>query len=290
MGTTDASPPSPSPLLDLPSEIRNQIWNLVFADRAVVPSKRPTVNGHDGCVACLHHDGASPLPWSDVLEPLLTCRQIYAEAVQILLSSFTLHLNECIFTMDGLCPPVPAINRQVRSLLLWIHIDEDNRLVWTERLKLITAAFPNLQSLTLHAHMRPPDEYDKLVDAIALAVPIVRFTHNRPDMQLSLVFDYIYQGVMFDSPYLGEITTADALDEHELIVRDLVEDDAFVEAALGHDDEDNDQAMVAALLRIARSHEQSWFQKLQRKRAARVMQLAELAASVARTRLDDDPA
>ncbi|KIV96187.1 hypothetical protein PV10_00084 [Exophiala mesophila] len=287
MGNPDAFPPCPSPLLDLPSEIRNQIWSLTFAEQALVPSKSHQNLQQDGCVGCLKHDQVNPLPWAEVFEPLLTCRQIYAEAFQIFISSFTLHLNECFFTTDSLCPPFPAVNRQLRSLVLWVHVDEENRSAWAERLKSITAAFPNLQSLTLLAHMRPPDEYDKLIDAIALAVPIARFTHLRPDMELSLVFEYTYHGVMFDSPYLGEITTGDAIDEHELIVRDLVEDDAFVEAALGLDDEENHQAMVAALLRIARAHEQSWFQKLQRKMAARVMQLAELATSLEQTGLEE---
>lgn len=253
-------------LLELPSEIRNQIWNLLFKSQVVVPaSTQPTLR-QVGCLACLKQDHFNPTPWREVFRPLLTCRQIYDEAVQTLHDSFQVHLSENIFLMDSLRPPFPSINTKVSSAVVWAHIGEENRVHWTEGLKSVGNAFPNLQQLTINAHMRPPDSYEKLIDAISLAAPVVRFTRDKRDMEVKLHFDYTYEDIMFDSPYLGEIRTTDALEEHELVVRDLIEDDAFVEAALS-DDED-EQAMVAALLRIARAHEQVWFEKLQRNRAA----------------------
>ena len=67
---------------------------------------------------------------------------------------------------------------------------------------------------------------------------------------------------MFASPYLGEIRCSDALEEHELVIRDLLVDPQFCDAAKVRDLD----VMTGILLRIARNHEQPWFAKLQRKR------------------------
>lgn len=257
----------PITLLELPSEIRNQIWNLVFRGPVVVPTSTQTPVRQGGCLACLKEDHVNTTPWSIAFRPLLTCRQIYDEAAHILHASFHVHLGENIFHMNSLRPPFPAITSKVLSVVVWVHIGEENRVHWSEGLKSVGDAFSNLQHLTINAHMRPPDSYEKLIDAISLAIPIVQYSRNKRDMEVKLHFDYTYEDIMFDSPYLGEIRTTDALEEHELVLRDLIEDDAFIEAALG-DDED-EQAMVAALLRTARAHEQLWFEKLQRNRAAR---------------------
>ncbi|KIX00644.1 uncharacterized protein Z518_09709 [Rhinocladiella mackenziei CBS 650.93] len=116
--------------------------------------------------------------------------------------------------------------------------------------------------------MRPPDSYEKLIDALSLASPIVRLSRDKPQIEVKMDFDYIYSDVIFDSQHLGEITTDDALEEHELVLQDLIEDDAFVEAVLGEGNEEGE--MIAALLRVARAHERPWTEKLQRKRLARL--------------------
>ena len=76
---------------------------------------------------------------------------------------------------------------------------------------------------------------------------------------------------MFQSPFLGEITTEDARDEHELVLRDLINDAEFIELALA--EEPDTQLMIGTLLRCARAHEQAWFERLQRKRITRLRQL-----------------
>ena len=254
-------------LLELPSEIRTQIWNIVFQSKFVVPTETQTTIRQGGCLACLKEDHFNRIPWSEAFRPLLTCRQVYDEAAHILYASVQVHLGENIFHLNSLRPPFPSITSKVPSAVVWVHTSEENRVHWIEGLKSVGDAFPNLQHLTINAHMRPPDSYEKLIDAISLAIPIVKYSRDKRDMEVKLQFDYTYEDIMFDSPYLGEIRTTDALEEHELVLRDLIEDDAFIEAVLG-DDED-EQAMVAALLRTARAHEQLWFEKLQRNRAAR---------------------
>ncbi|KEF62988.1 uncharacterized protein A1O9_00963, partial [Exophiala aquamarina CBS 119918] len=225
-------------LLELPTEVRNQIWGLVFRSQVVVPhSTKPTVR-QGGCLACLKEDRVNPIPWSIAFRPLLTCRQIYDEAAHILYASFHVHLGKNIFHMNSLRAPFPTINSKVPSIVVWVHIGEENRVHWTEGLKLLGDAFSNLQHLTINAHMRPPDSYEKLIDAISLATPIVRYSRDKRDIEVKLRFDYTYEDVMFDSPYLGEIRTTDALEEHELVLRDLIEDDAFIEAALGEDEDE----------------------------------------------------
>ncbi|KAK5045253.1 hypothetical protein LTR84_009359 [Exophiala bonariae] len=258
----------PITLLELPTEIRDQIWNLAFKTHLVVPtSGQASIYQQVGCLACQKGDHVKPNLWAEVFRPLLTCRQIYDEASAILFGSFMVCFGDRIFTMESLRPPFPGINTKVTSVAIWVHVNDDNRVHWSEGLKSMGDAFPNLKHLTIKAHMRPPNSYELLVDAITLATPIVRYTRDKRDMEVNLEFDYTYEDIMFDSPYLGVIRTTDALEEHELVIRDLIEDDAFVEAALSEDEDE--QAMVAALLRTARAHEQSWFEKLQRNRAAR---------------------
>ncbi|KAK5276688.1 hypothetical protein LTR40_011318, partial [Exophiala xenobiotica] len=103
-----------------------------------------------------------------------------------------------------------------------------------------------------------------LSDAMALAAPIVRLGRDKSATKVTLKFNYSCHRVILDSPQLGRITTADSVEEHELVLQDLIEDDAFVEAALAQDEDE--QAMAAALLRVVRSHEQPWFEKLGRRR------------------------
>lgn len=258
----------PITLLELPTEIRDQIWNLAFKSHLVVPtSGQVAIYQQVGCLACSKGDHIKPSLWSEVFRPLLTCQQIYEEASPILYASFQVYLGEDIFTMNSLRPPFAAINTKVTSAVVWVHIRDENRVHWSEGLKAVGDAFSHLKHLTIKAHMRPPNSYELLIDSIALAAPVVRYTRDKRDMEVTLEFDYNSEDIMFDSPYLGVIRTTDALEEHELVIRDLIEDDAFVEAVLSEDEDEH--AMVAALLRTARAHEQSWFEKLLRNRAAR---------------------
>ncbi|EXJ94842.1 hypothetical protein A1O1_03240 [Capronia coronata CBS 617.96] len=252
-------------LLNIPSEIRNQIWILAFGDQHAVRSTDEKKFLKDDCQACQAnvHTYVDLSTWDEIFRPLLTCKQIFNEARQILCSSFTLHLGTSPFQQKR-----AAVDKEVRRIELWMHIKDDNRLETGSTMKLIGLGFPNLRQLTVHAHMRPPDSYESLCDAVSLAAAIVRLGRDRRETEVALDFDYVRHGVMFHSPHLGEIRTEDSLEEHELVVRDLIEDDAFIEAVLADDDDGDadEQAMTAALLRVARSHEQSWFERLQRRR------------------------
>jgi hypothetical protein len=81
---------------------------------------------------------------------------------------------------------------------------------------------------------------------------------------------------MFESPFLGEITTEDALEEHSLVISDLIADPEFILLATTEQQLDI-QVMIIPLLRCAREHEQSWFEKLQRKRIRQLREQAEEA-------------
>lgn len=150
---------------------------------------------------------------------------------------------------------------------------EENRFDWVAGIPIVGSIFPKLEEVIIHAHVRPPDSYEKLMDAIYLALPIVRLKHQSPHLRLSLNMGYITSGVMFESPFLGEITTEDALDEHELVVKDLIADAEFIQLALMP--EADMQSVIAVVLRCAREHEQSWFEKLQRKRLAKLREMEE---------------
>jgi hypothetical protein len=197
-------------------------------------------------------------------EPLLTCKQIFQEAVFILQSSMTVELRKGILDFSWLTWPIQPINHKIRCLILWAHVHQDNKNQWGSGISLIGRAFPNLEELVIHAHMRPPENYQVLSDAMALAAPIVRLGRDKSATKVTLKFNYSCHCVIFDSPQLGRITTADSVEEHELVLQDLIEDDAFVEGALAQDEDE--QAMAAALLRVVRSHEQPWFEKLGRRR------------------------
>jgi hypothetical protein len=277
-----SEPQSNSPLLQLPSEIRIQIWELVFADLHVVPARSGPPLEHDGCRACIDMpcdsvaaESSSPdyPSWHEVFRPLRTCRQIYDEAQDILLSSFTLHLG-CPLgdPMRSIVPQLARVKDHVRRLEWRVHILEDNRVDWIASIGIIGNLFPKLENVVVHAHMRPPDSYEKLIDGIYVALPMVRLgKREMPSIQLNIDLAYIYSGVMFQSPFMGEITTDDARDEHELVIKDLIHDPEFVELALAPDLDI--QSMIAALLRCARAHEQAWFEKLQRKRIARLREM-----------------
>ncbi|EXJ88794.1 hypothetical protein A1O3_01858 [Capronia epimyces CBS 606.96] len=262
-------PPEPWHLLNIPSEIRHQIWRLVFAEHHVVRTKDEAGFQKPDCQACRNdsHQSAALPAWEQVFRPLLTCKQIFREARHILLASSTFYTGTGAFTTARV-----AANNEVRRVAVWLHIDDNNRIESGTIMKLIGFEFPNLQHLAIHAHMRPPESYENLCDAIPLGAAIVRLERDKRHTQVTMEFDYVWHGVMFDSPFLGEITTQDSLEDHELVVRDLIEDDAFVEAALADargvdadDDDDDEQAMTAALLRVTRSHERRWFEKLHRR-------------------------
>ena len=191
----------------------------------------------------------------------------------MLLSSFTLHLGSPLGDpMRSIVPHLARLKDNVRRLEWRVHILEDNRVDWIASIGIVGNLFPKLEKIVIHAHMRPPDSYEKLIDGIYIALPMARLSKREmPNLQMSFDLAYIYSGIMFESPFMGEITTEDALEEHELVIKDLIADPEFSELALAQDLDI--QSMIAALLRCARAHEQAWFEKLQRKRVALLREL-----------------
>jgi hypothetical protein len=174
--------------------------------------------------------------------------------------------------MRSIVPHLARMKGSVRRLEWRVHILGDNRVDWIASIGIIGNLFPRLEKVVIHAHMRPPDSYEKLIDGIYVALPMVRLAQREmPRIQLSIDLAYIYSGVMFESPFMGEITTEDALEEHELVIKDVIADDEFIALALAP--ELDIQSMITALLRCARAHEQAWFEKLQRKRIARLREM-----------------
>ena len=167
-----------SPLLQLPSEIRNQIWHLVFHGHHVMPSKSGPQLAQDDCRACITiactnvTTGASTSDypaWQEVFRPLRVCKQIYNEAKDILRSSFTLHLGSTLGLPDSLIALQWAqMRNHVRRLEWRVHMLEETRADWTPSIAMIGTLFPNLERLNIHAHMRPPDNYEILIDGMCV--------------------------------------------------------------------------------------------------------------------------
>ena len=177
-------------------------------------------------------------------------------------------MNLCLSTSQQTAQIVrtsPQLLSKVRKTTMYMHLDEDNRFNWMLALGDLLDALPNLSELTIHNHMRPPMNYENLVDSIFFAAPLV--TSGRAPLR-TFHFDYIFEDVMFASPFLGEIKCSDALQEHEMVIRDLLIDRDFAKAA----EERDIEAMTGALLSVARSYEQRWFARLQRKRLAELAQ------------------
>ncbi len=247
-----------SALLKLPSEIRTQIWSLVFGNRCVTPETLANFSQYS-CAPCKSTDRL-PERMSDVFPPLLSCKQIYEEAHNLLYDTLTLVLISYA-TIDRLLESKWKLLSRYRNLALYIHLNEENRIEWAVSILKLALESPKLANITLHNHMRPPMSYEHLVDGLFFAVPLVSMPKH---ISQTLVFDYILEDVMFASPFLGEIKCSDALEEHELVIRDLLVDEEFNAAAAVRDLE----VMTGVLLRIARNHEQPWFAKLQRRRLA----------------------
>jgi hypothetical protein len=245
-------------LLTLPSEIRNHIWTLAFGNLTVTPEPGYALKSHE-CHCCLeNHNAEHPDQLLPVIKPFETCKQLRDESGPIFYSTLTLALSS--FKMiDRLHEHQPEIFKKVRNLILYIHIDDENRFEWAASTAILLNCAPRLREVTIHNHMRPPMSYEHLVDGLFFAAPLVRLPSR---INTTLKFDYTFEDVMFASPYLGEIRCSDALEEHELVIRDLLVDPQFCDAAKVRDLE----MMTGILLRIARNHEQPWFAKLQRKR------------------------
>ena len=281
---------SKSLLLSLPAEIRNKIWTFAFANTAAVPfhsslSRRTTYPGgipagaaYDAaCHGCAHRgaeESQDLLSVSAASSPLLTCRQIHTEA--IVLYQTTLHVHACLTSElqlpEDICQRACA-QRYLRHLSLRIHFDslrlgeemqEDMEEQWLMRLRDIRVGFPALETLHFTAHLRPPDSYDNLIDAIYFAGPLC---HLPPRIRLEMDLNYISEDIMIDHPDLGRIWYSDALEEHTKVIKDCMADRIFRDAF--HHNRSLDR-MAERLLEITQEHEQSWFLSLRARNLRRI--------------------
>jgi hypothetical protein len=281
---------APTPLLlSLPAEIRNKIWTFAFANTAAVPfesslSRRTTHPGglqsgaaYDAaCHGCAHR-GSEPnqylLSVSAAVSPLLTCRQIYTEAIK--LYQTTLHVHACLTSELQLPRDIAqraCAQRYLRHLSLRIHfgilrdddIQEDMRDQWLTRLRDIRVGFPALETLHFTVHLRPPVAYDNLIDAIYFAGPL---SHLPPRIKLNMDLNYISEDIMIDHPDLGRIWYSDALEEHGKVIKDCMADRIFRDAF--HHNRSLDM-MTGRLLEITQEHEQPWLLSLRTRNLERI--------------------
>lgn len=257
---------SPSPLLDLPPELRDQIWSLTFENRDVSgPNSTSFHQFLEDCEPCYsvsqkHRERPSiaiesyRIAW----RPLTACKQIYQEAAETFYNSMTM----TILTYGELlsatrCPLAPR--EKVTKLALYIHATDDNRHEWMALLSTLNKTFPRLKYLSIHNHMRPPVSHDNLVDAVYIAGPLATL----PDkITQTLYFAYLRDETMFEEARIGRIRTSDAIEEHEMVIRDTIADPEFRRAAAVRDL----NGMATRLLDIAQRYQETWLQKLYERR------------------------
>ena len=353
-------------LLDLPNEIKLQIWEYAFGNLDVPiytgdNSDRPykfnefteceacrkcspshVANDHDtlgaGSVHALR-DGtiaySAPRPeqrYYECLRPLLASKQIFEESVKLFQSTLTLHVKspEAIAHIRHSAPA--SLRERITKLVLYIHFNHENHFLWCMRLFELHEALPALKHIDVEYHMRPPVSYDNLLDVVHFYIPLLELKQPfspplfvvkaakratvsswqmsgqedsiipaiDPKPGLTIYTAYQREEHLFEAHFLGQITTADAIDEHTSVVSDLFHDPAFVAAAhhvvqmnhvvidssviashppgryppstlqQGFPHKDHLPVLHQALLLIARRHERPWFEKLQKRRIVEI--------------------
>merc|ERR1712058_160478 len=107
-------------LQTLPSEIRAQIWDVVFQNSVAIPRKTP-LEGADieycePCHPTPHPQSAEPL--SEIIRPLLICRQAYSEALPSFYTNLSLFLNSESDLSRFYAASPRSLARNLRSLIL----------------------------------------------------------------------------------------------------------------------------------------------------------------------------
>lgn len=250
------------PLLTLPRELRDHIWDLVFYDKTVTAF--PTNNrdwfffaARRQCHAC---PASNDLPSTKaIFDPLLTCKQIYNEAFSAFCSSLHLNVGKAAELESLRLSPQKRLHNSLRYLKVTVHLTDSSREQWARELRNIPNTFPNLTQLEIHNHMRPPVCFQNLSDAIYLAGPIVQYP---PTLKPHLEFDYIEDDEMFSSEEHGTIYYRDALEAHEEVHRLLIADAEFKVYARSS----SFDPMINRLMLIAQSREEKWLDSIRERR------------------------
>lgn len=251
-------------LLTLPREIRDLIWSLSFQDITVTPFPSRNCDwffypARRQCHACPGTDSSGLSATKEIFRSVLACKQLYHEAYPILQSSMCLHIGKPGELEDIRQSSRTNLRSTLRYLKLVIHLNDGTRDQWKHELSNLPSTFPRLERLEISNHMRPPISFQNLSDAIYLASPIVHFP---PKMTPRLHFEYIEDDEMFASEELGTIYYHDALEAHAHVIRALMADSDFHDYSRTFALE----PMVARLMRIAQSQEETWLESLRQKR------------------------
>ena len=266
-------------LLDLPFELRTKIWNFAFGHTDAISPRRidEAAMWSVCCYGCIRSSKEpQTAPFAVASAPLLTCRQMHSEAINIYRETLHVHthltsefrFNQCSITSTA------YIQLFLRNLSIRIHmgisgdadIQDDMRQLWLQRLTDLPERFPALNKLHITAHLRPPIAYENLVDAIYLAGPL---SHLPLRIKLTMDFNYISEDVMIDHPELGRVMYSDALEEHTKVIEDCMADEIFCEGFHRSHPGAHLDVMTARLLQISQEHEQPWLMSLRRRKLER---------------------
>lgn len=269
-----------SSLLKLPPEIKLQIWEYAFgyehiplysnyrrfgwtsyedcSDCEACKDKGPHPSGETATsmlveqqqdLSCLEQVPRPYQRYTECLESLFVSKTVFSEAIEMFQSTLTLHIKspEAIALVRRSAPK--SLRERATKIVLYIHFNETNQLMWCVRLLELKTAFPALTHLRVNYHMRPPVSYDNLQDVVFMYIPlltlptvfqppifvdkdissdkpVVATTDARPG--LTIHTSYTKSETLFEAHFLGLITTEDAIDEHTAVVRDLFYDPIFI--------------------------------------------------------------
>lgn len=264
-----------APIQRLPLEIRALIWKHAFAGvhmptYASRYAEQHSLYDHFYRVCDTCKDKSLPASrnsasrtYNDAFAALLTCRTIYDEAQLLFKESMTLHIKdpEAIALIRNIT--TLSFRSSIKKLVLYIHFNHDNHLLWCMRLFELQAAFRNITHVSVEYHMRPPSSYNNVLDVVLFYMPLLELSSNlsppryvltsrdRPESTFRLVekpvqalvpctsqepglvihTSYMVNEPLFQAEFLGEVWTEDAIDEHTGVVRDLFHNASFIATA-----------------------------------------------------------
>lgn len=257
------------PLLTLPLEIRALIWKHAFSN-IHLPTYTSALYDHfyRVCDTCKEKSlpasrNSSSQAYNVAFAPLLTCKDLYDEANKLFKESLTLHIKDPEAIAFLRHATSNSFRNSVRKLVIYIHFNHDNHLLWCMRLFELQAAFPKATHISIEYHMRPPSSYNNVLDVVLFYIPLLELgskfsppryvvkSNDRAESSfyrieesakvlvpctshepgLAIHTSYMVSEPLFQAEFLGEIWTEDAIDEHTGVVRDLFHNAPFITVA-----------------------------------------------------------